>query len=678
MFKCIILRLFGVFVAFFILTTGYSQSTYTSRATGSWESAARWNCTGPCGDSWPGQSGTNDNVVINSPFSITAGNGTKGINNLTINNGGTLNQAPTNNFNTATINVGGNYSNSGTHSQTVGGFIRSSVTNVTGTYTITSTGSHTITGGGTITAATVAVNGTVTNGGLITQNASGVAASNFNAGGNFNNNGTITHSSTATSQITCDGNFTNNGTVNQGGTNGTSSITVLGNYNNTSTHTLTSNSASQVAILAISGATISGAATFSGSGQGSSLNLEGAVQQTLNNIWSVSNMEIDNAFGTIPQVIFDNNVTINNSLTLTDGVVQPSGTVVFTSAATSTGGSAASYIDGPVQKSGNTDFIFPLGDGNIWARTEISNISNADAVFNAQYFDGSYGDISSIDPSSNPSLQYVSDVEYWSITENSGNNRTARVRLYWEDSIRSHIADETDLSIAKYDVSLTPDAWTNVGTSYTTTLNGDNSGNIITTANVNFSAGPITFGSIAGTALPITLIEFKVERKVNHAFLSWSTASEINNDFFTIERKTEFDHEFQIIGKVEGAGNSTTVKKYTFADTNPEVGSNYYRLKQTDFNGDFEYFNIVVISFDENIEFSIFPNPSNGDFYINTFTGDLPAELTVYNHVGQYIQTIDLNNLGSNRSLKTNLSPGLYIFQVKIGQKSITKHIVIK
>lgn len=673
--------MFRILVFFFfllILHAGYSQSTYTSRANGTWESGARWNCSGPCGDAWPGQSGSNDNVVLASPYTISANNGTKDINNLTINNGGTLNQAPTSNFNTATINVGGNYSNSGTHSQTVGGFIRSSVINVTGTYTINATGNHTITGGGTITAATVNTTGTVTNSGVINQNASGVAASNLNAGGNFINNGTINHSSTATAQITCDGNFTNNSTINQGGTNGTSSITVLGNYSNTSSHTLTSNSASQEATLTISGATISGAATFSGSGQASSLTLNGAVQQTLGSVWSVSNMEINNSFGTIPQVIFSNNVTINNSLTLTDGVVQTSNTVIFTSAATSTGGSAGSYIDGLVQKTGNTNFIFPLGDGNIWARTEVSSISNADAVFRAQYFDGAYVDVFTMDPLSNPSIQSVSDIEYWTITENSGNNRTARVRLYWEDSIRSHIIDPADLSVAKFDVSLDPDAWTNDGTSYTTTLNGDNSGNIITTGNVSFSSGPITFGSIAGTALPITLIEFNAEIKHHHTLLSWSTSSEINNEFFTIERRTDFDTDFRIIGKVNGAGNSTTLQKYSYADTKPQTGKNYYRLKQTDFNGDFEYFDIIMVSFEESIEFSIFPNPSNGDFHINTYFGDLPADLTIFDHMGKWINSYNLNELDRDQTLKTDLNPGLYIFQAKIGDQTITKNIVIK
>jgi hypothetical protein len=76
--------------------------------------------------------------------------------------------------------------------------------------------------------------------------------------------------------------------------------------------------------------------------------------------------------------------------------------------------------------------------------------------------------------------------------------------------------------------------------------------------------------------------------------LEWATGSEINNDFFTIERSLDVEHA-EIIGYLDGAGNSTQTLWYSFVDQNPLPGISYYRLKQTDFDGKFEYFDWVAV-----------------------------------------------------------------------------------
>lgn len=98
-------------------------------------------------------------------------------------------------------------------------------------------------------------------------------------------------------------------------------------------------------------------------------------------------------------------------------------------------------------------------------------------------------------------------------------------------------------------------------------------------------------GSVS-TVLPITLMSFTAQKRDNCNLLEWSTASEINNDYFLLERSTD-GINWNLINKTTGAGNSNYLINYSFNDYNFENTVNYYRLTQVDYNGVFETFNIV-------------------------------------------------------------------------------------
>ena len=119
--------------------------------------------------------------------------------------------------------------------------------------------------------------------------------------------------------------------------------------------------------------------------------------------------------------------------------------------------------------------------------------------------------------------------------------------------------------------------------------------------------GPLNFGA---APLPITLISFEAVVKDNTVQLTWITSSEINNDFFTMEKSSDAKNWEELL-IVNGAGNSNQFLSYMETDFNPLEGISYYRLKQTDFDGKFEYFNIVPVRFTKNhtFEFSLYPNP---------------------------------------------------------------------
>lgn len=142
-------------------------------------------------------------------------------------------------------------------------------------------------------------------------------------------------------------------------------------------------------------------------------------------------------------------------------------------------------------------------------------------------------------------------------------------------------------------------------------------------------AGPLVFGS----PLPIELISFEANVNEQKVDLKWVTASEINNDYFTIERSIDARIWEEVL-VTTGAGNSSQIVEYFESDYSPLEGVSYYRLKQTDFNGDFSYSNIVPVKFvKENSDdgvINLFPSPATvGETVKVEFKNIFEAELLV-------------------------------------------------
>ena len=106
------------------------------------------------------------------------------------------------------------------------------------------------------------------------------------------------------------------------------------------------------------------------------------------------------------------------------------------------------------------------------------------------------------------------------------------------------------------------------------------------------------------TVLPIELIYFKANVDNGKVNLSWSTATEKNNDYFTVERSSN-GRNFEKVLTQKGAGNSTVTRYYSAVDNSPQKGVSYYRLKQTDYNGQFTYSDIKSVMINDDKEASI-------------------------------------------------------------------------
>lgn len=158
-------------------------------------------------------------------------------------------------------------------------------------------------------------------------------------------------------------------------------------------------------------------------------------------------------------------------------------------------------------------------------------------------------------------------------------------------------------------------------------------------------SSPGTCSSTFSSPLPVTLVKFDVTITEFGAKIEWITATETNNDFFTIE-KSENAKFWTEVGKVDGAGNSNLNINYSFIDIDVKSGTTYYRVKQTDYNGEYSYSDIKAVNY-KKTDVSVYPNPVKDVLNITTIQENLRVK--VISTFGQIIYegnstTIDSSN----------------------------------
>ena len=158
----------------------------------------------------------------------------------------------------------------------------------------------------------------------------------------------------------------------------------------------------------------------------------------------------------------------------------------------------------------------------------------------------------------------------------------------------------------------------------------------------------------------------------------WATAIEVNNDYFTIERSQDASN-FAPIGDVDGAGNSNLVLNYLFTDYNPHSGINYYRLRQTDFDGHSTLSEIKAVDMDVNSEVKLLNAYfANDELVFNFNQGVAINKLNLYDVLGRVVYSEDYNN-GVFAFDKINfpyLLSGKYFLELSIGDKLFSKKLI--
>jgi hypothetical protein len=182
--------------------------------------------------------------------------------------------------------------------------------------------------------------------------------------------------------------------------------------------------------------------------------------------------------------------------------------------------------------------------------------------------------------------------------------------------------------------------------------------------------------------LPIELLSFEAAKSGNYVDLTWQTASEINNDYFTIQRSSN-GYEFENIAIIDGAGNSTTVLNYKETDKKPLNGINYYRLMQTDYDGKFTFSEIRIVNFGTKGTISVFPNPAPEN---NQIQVSIPVEgeytLNITDASGRIIQNEKIYATEKNQIIPLNLSEtlssGIYQIGIRNENENYNSKLIIR
>lgn len=170
--------------------------------------------------------------------------------------------------------------------------------------------------------------------------------------------------------------------------------------------------------------------------------------------------------------------------------------------------------------------------------------------------------------------------------------------------------------------------------------------------------------SISSVALPVELISFDGRQVYKDVLLNWETASEIENDYFEIQSSLD-GINFMTIGKEEGSGNSTMKKQYNYIHANPQKGLNYYRLKQVDFDGEFEYSQIILIDVSKRSEIAIQPTLVTSDLQITLPEHHKNTSFKILDAVGRIVQEGEFEDLLTEQGITLNaLHRGNYFIQI--------------
>ncbi len=205
---------------------------------------------------------------------------------------------------------------------------------------------------------------------------------------------------------------------------------------------------------------------------------------------------------------------------------------------------------------------------------------------------------------------------------------------------------------------------------------------------------PATFGRIDhiritvyySALLPVEISNFVSSIQNNKAILQWTTASELNNNYFILERSKD-GIQFYSIGEVKGAGKSNQQRDYSFTDDYPLIGISYYRIKQVDYNGVFSYSSILALNHivnEDNPYINIYPeNTSNYTLalQISNIQNNTPVEIKLIDTQGKvYIEeSITLNN--SNNPIQLSMPyaapSGIYIAHITSYKFYFIKKIIL-
>ena len=411
----------------------------------------------------------------------------------------------------------------------------------------------------------------------------------------------------------------------------------------------------------------------------STVKMIGSSAQTITTNGSpLHNLEITNTKASGASVTLGDNLTVSNTLKLEDGVLETTSNytvfvddsrvnaIVGDDGTTSTL-DAQSFVWGKLKRSimnggasGNNTYIFPVGQQfngatqpKYYRSDVIANNMVSTSNLTVGYTEGAHPaytseyafqtqSLTTVVPSgsSNFTMQRILIEGYWTVTPNS-QPTGGTYDIVFHHNTYDVMGSSGRIGIVKCDEgSNAITDWSVAGT-----LASDNSG-YRTTQDGKIKATGITsfsdfgLGDGSSAALPIELLNFSAAMNDNKVTLTWTTATEINNDYFTVERTLD-GISFEEVLEMPGGGNSFSPVTYIGEDANPLPGTSYYRLKQTDYDGQFEYSSMVELHNDYISDMKIYEIAvaSNTKVVLNyQLNSEVRYDLYVYDIMGKVVK----------------------------------------
>jgi hypothetical protein len=401
------------------------------------------------------------------------------------------------------------------------------------------------------------------------------------------------------------------------------------------------------------------------------LRLSGVSTQTISGTGALGiyNLYLDCGVG--GNIVLTRPITIKNLCTFIKGIVTSSSANLFIldQNAIITGASSNSFVDGPVQYKNVVNISFPVGKSGIYRPITIPYLSSSGTVWTVEYFDSDPG--VAFGSALVPVLDHISQCEYW-VLSYTGTTPSNEVSLSW-DVNSCGVTLVSDLRIARWNGSV----WQDYGNFLPS---GNTTSGALTTAFSVSNFGAFTLASIsAQNPLPVELLAFDVHYNGQAVDLFWTTASEQNNAFFTVERSVDGENYTEVLRK-EGAGNSTTMLNYTSQDASPLNGVSYYRLKQTDYNGQFSYSTVKTVDIANKNSWQIETLVNNEQSTQLTISNhELPLAVEVFNLNGQLVYRSTLDNGITVLTLETSgWAAGYYSIRLRDGFQQQTRSFILR